>query len=367
MQIRAAVTDGSGQSLVHELLELDEPRSNEVLVRVVSTGLCQTDAHVRHQRIPTPLPLVLGHEGAGVVEAVGSGVDCLAPGDHVVMSYQSCGRCRSCLQGHPSYCEHAVAANFGGSRLDGSSGVRSFDGSEIHGHFFGQSSFATYSLATTRNTVKVPDDAPLAILGPLGCGFQTGAGAVLNSFNVRAGQSLAVLGVGAVGFAAVMAAKASGAGVIVAVDVVPQRLALAVELGATHTINSRSADVARELRKITGRGVDFVLDTTGRADMLTAAVAALAPLGDVGLVAGGQPDAQVGASALGLGLKVRGIVQGDAVPQLFIPQLIQMFRAGQFPFDRLIQQFAFDDIEAAFEAAASGEVIKPVIQIGSIN
>jgi aryl-alcohol dehydrogenase len=178
---------------------------------------------------------------------------------------------------------------------------------------------------------------------------------------------LAVLGVGAVGFAAVMAAKASGAGVIVAVDVVPQRLALAVELGATHTINSRSADVASELRKITGRGVDFVLDTMGRADMLTAAVAALAPLGEVGLVAGGQPDAQVAASALGFGLKVRGIVQGDAVPQLFIPQLIQMFRAGQFPFDRLIQQFAFDNIEAAFEAAASGEVIKPVIQIGSIN
>jgi aryl-alcohol dehydrogenase len=314
MQIRAAVTDGSGQSLVHELLELEEPGSNEVLVRVVSTGLCQTDAHVRHQRIPTPLPLVLGHEGAGVVEAVGSGVDCLAPGDHVVMSYQSYGRCRSCLQG-----------------------------------------------------LKVPDDAPLAILGPLGCGFQTGAGAVLNSFNVRAGQSLAVLGVGAVGFAAVMAAKASGAGVIVAVDVVPQRLALAVELGATHTINSRSADVASELRKLTGRGVDFVLDTTGRADMLTAAVAALAPLGEVGLVAGGQPDAQVAASALGLGLKVRGIVQGDAVPQLFIPQLIQMFRVGQFPFDRLIQPFAFDNIEAAFEAAASGEVIKPVIQIGSIN
>ena len=139
MQIRAAVTDGSGQSLGHELLELEEPGSNEVLVRVVSTGLCQTDAHVRHQRIPTPLPLVLGHAGAGVVEAVGSGVDCLAPGDHVVMSYQSCGRCRSCLQGHPSYCEHAVAANFGGSRLDGSSGVRSFDGSEVHGHFFGQS------------------------------------------------------------------------------------------------------------------------------------------------------------------------------------------------------------------------------------
>jgi Zn-dependent alcohol dehydrogenase len=214
---------------------------------------------------------------------------------------------------------------------------------------------------------NLADDAPLAILGPLGCGFQTGAGAVLNSFNVRAGQSLAVLGVGAVGFAAVMAAKASGAGVIVAVDVVPQRLALAVELGATHTINSRSADVASELRKITGRGVDFVLDTTGRADMLTAAVAALAPLGEVGLVAGGQPDAQVAASALGLGLKVRGIVQGDAVPQLFVPQLIQMFRAGQFPFDRLIQQFAFDNIEAAFEAAASGEVIKPVIQIGSIN
>jgi aryl-alcohol dehydrogenase len=367
MQIRAAVTDGSGQPFVHEMLELDEPRNDEVLVRLVSSGVCQTDAHVRHQRIATPLPIVLGHEGAGVVEAVGSDVDGLAVGDHVVMSYQSCGLCRPCLQGRPSYCERAIAANFGGSRLDGSSGVRSLDGSEIHGHFFGQSSFATYSLATARNTVKVPEDAPLAVLGPLGCGFQTGAGAVLNSFNVRAGQSLAVLGVGAVGFAAVMAAVASGAGVVVAVDVVPGRLTLAAELGATHSIDARNAEVADELRKITGRGIDFVLDTTGRADMLTAAVAALAPLGEVGLVAGGQPDARVAASALGLGLKVRGIVQGDAIPQLFIPQLIQMYQAGRFPFDRLIQQYAFDDIEAAFDAAARGEVVKPVLQIGDVK
>lgn len=367
MRIRAAVADGSDQPFLHKALELDEPRADEVLVRLVSTGVCQTDAHVRRQRIPTPLPIVLGHEGAGVVEAVGSSVDGLVPGDHVVMSYQSCGLCRQCLQGHPAYCDRAVAANFGGSRLDGSSGVRSLDRSEIHGHFFGQSSFATYSLATMRNTVKVPKDVPLEILGPLGCGLQTGAGAVLNSFNLRAGQSLAVLGVGAVGFAAVMAAVAAGAGDVIAVDVIPQRLAVATELGATQSINARDSDVADELRRITGRGVDFVLDTTGRADMLTAAVSALAPLGEVGLVAGGQPDAHVAASALGLGLKVGGIVQGDAVPQLFIPQLIEMYQAGHFPFDRLIRQFAFDDIEAAFEGSASGEVIKPVLQIGEVN
>jgi aryl-alcohol dehydrogenase len=365
--IKAAVAEDKGAPFTIEELELEEPRADEVLVRIVASGICATDAHVWHQHIPTPLPVVLGHEGAGIIERVGSAVTALKPGDHVVMSYQSCGHCAPCLTSHAPYCDHAMEANFGGARLDGTVGVhRAGDepkGKPVHGHFFGQSSFATHALTTERNTVKVPDDVPLELLGPLGCGFQTGAGAVLNSFRVSAGESIAVFGVGAVGLAAIMAARVAAAGVIVAVDVNAERLALAQELGATHTINPRDTDVAGELRRITGRGVNYVFETSGRKEMLQHAVNALATLGQVGLVASAGTDATVEVAQLALGNQIRGIVQGDAVPQLFIPELIRLFKAGQFPFDRLVRFYPFDQINDAFAAAASGEVIKPILRI----
>jgi aryl-alcohol dehydrogenase len=363
MRARAAVAEEQAQPFVIEDVELDEPQGDEVLVKMVATGICQTDAHVWNQQIPAPFPIVLGHEGAGVVERVGPDVKDLRPGDHVVLSFQACGHCAQCLSGRPAYCDQALAANFSGARLDGTRGLHRAGsvGGEIHGHFFGQSSFATHALATRRNSVKVPDDAPLELLGPLGCGLQTGAGAVLNSFDVPAGASVAVFGTGAVGFGAVMAAHLSGAGTIVAVDINPQRLALVEELGATHTLNARQVDVAKQIRRITGRGVAYVLDTTGRAEMLDHAIDSLAPVGQVGLVAGGP--GVVPASKLGLGMSVRGIVQGDAIPQLFIPKLIQMYQSDRFPINRLVRFYEFDDINAAFADAARGDVIKPVLRI----
>jgi aryl-alcohol dehydrogenase len=365
MRIRAAVAEEQAKPLVIEELNLDEPHDDEVLVKVVAAGICQTDAHVWHQRIPAPLPLVLGHEGAGVVERVGPGVTDLEPGDHVVLSFQACGQCAQCLSGRPAYCDQAFAANFSGARLDGTVGVHraQHESREVRGHFFGQSSFATHALTTRRNTVKVTKDVPLEVLAPLGCGLQTGAGAVLNSFSVPAGSSVAVFGVGAVGFGAVMAAHVAGASTIIAVDVNPQRLALAQELGATHTLDARNADVAREIKRITGHGVAFLLDTTGRADMLQHAVDALAPLGQIGTVTGGGPDAAIHPSKLALGKSVRGIVQGDAVPQLFIPKLVDLYRSGRFPIDRLVRFYAFDDINTAFADAARGDVVKPVLRI----
>ncbi|WP_261561800.1 NAD(P)-dependent alcohol dehydrogenase [Frankia tisae] len=367
MRIRAAIAEETSKPLLIEEIDLDEPRHDEVLVKMIAAGICQTDAHVWHQHIPTPLPVVLGHEGSGIVQRVGAGVTTLKPGDHVVMSYQSCGHCEPCLRGHSPYCDHAMAANFSGLRLDGTRGLHrgARPSGEIHGHFFGQSSFATHALATERNAVKVPDDVPLELLGPLGCGLQTGAGAVLNSLRVPAGASIAVLGTGAVGLAAVMAAHAAGAGTIVGVDVNPERLALAAELGATHTLHARQVDVAGELRRITGRGANYVFDTTGRNDMLQHAVEALAPMGQIGLVAAGGPEATVAVSMLALGKSIRGIVQGDAIPQLFIPQLIQMYRSGQFPFDRLVRFYDFEDINDAFDAAAGGGVIKPILRIAA--
>ncbi|MBQ1091933.1 NAD(P)-dependent alcohol dehydrogenase [Streptomyces sp. B93] len=372
MRIRAAVAESENAPLAVEELELDEPRADEILVRMVATGICQTDAHAWHQRIPSPLPLVLGHEGAGVVERVGPAVTGLEPGDHVVLSFQACGECDQCLSGHPAYCDKAFPANFAGARLDGSEGVHRTDDAaeeteEVHGHFFGQSSFATHALTTQRNTVKVDKDVPLEMLAPLGCGLQTGAGSVLNTFDVPTGGSVAVFGVGAVGFGALMAARVAGASTIIAVDVNPWRLALAEELGATHTIDATGTDVAAAIRDITGSGVGYVLDTTGRAEMITQAVASLAPMGQVGLVAGAAPDAAVPPAELALGKSVRGIVQGDAVPQLFIPKLVELYRSGRFPIDRLVRFYDFDDINTAFADAASGDVVKPVLRIADTD
>jgi aryl-alcohol dehydrogenase len=367
IKITAAVAEGKGVPFEIEELELDEPRADEVLVKIIASGICQTDAHVWHQRIPTPLPLVLGHEGAGIVERIGSAVTAVKPGDHVVLSYQACGRCAPCLSGHAPYCDRAPQANFSGARLDGTIGVHraasSKDRPAVHGHFFGQSSFATYALTTQQNTVKVDNDLPLELLAPLGCGLQTGAGAVLNTFRVSGGQSIAVFGVGAVGLAAIMAARVAGASVIVAVDVNASRLALARKLGATHTIDPRAVDVGKELRSITGRGVDYVFETSGRNEMLSHAVNALAPLGQVGLVAALGTDGTVEVSKLMLGNHVRGIIQGNAIPQLFIPELIRLHKAGQFPFDQFVRSYPLDQINEAFAASASGEVIKPILRL----
>ncbi|MEU8078755.1 NAD(P)-dependent alcohol dehydrogenase [Catellatospora citrea] len=362
MRIRAAVAAGPSQPFAIEQLELDTPRPDEVLVRLVATGVCQTDAHARAGHTPAPSPIVLGHEGAGIVERVGEAVTGLRPGDHVVLSFQACGECARCLTGRPSYCDRALAANFSGARLDGSRGLhRTAGAAPVFGHFFGQSSFATHALATERNAVKVDDELPLELLGPLGCGFQTGAGAVLNTFAVPAGAAVAILGVGAVGFGALMAAKLAGASTVIAVDVNAGRLALAEELGATHTVHATQTDVTAALRDITGAGADYVLDTTGRADMLGHAVACLAPLGQVGLMAGSAA-ASVAVGGLALGKSLRGIVQGDAVPRLFIPKLARWFREGRFPIDRLVRFYDFDDIDTAFADAARGDVVKPVLR-----
>ena len=355
-----------------EEIELDGPRADEILVRIVAVGICQTDVHVRDRLQATGLPAVLGHEGSGVVEEVGAGVTAVKPGDRVVLSYDSCEQCRFCRSGRNSYCEQAMAINFGGSRLDGTNALhRAGNGAraEIHGHFFGQSSFATYALATERNVVKVPEDLPLELLGPLGCGLQTGAGAVLNSLRVPANASIAILGTGAVGLAAVMAARVAGANPIIGVDLVPKRLALAAELGATHTIDARKEDVRERIAQITeGAGVDFALEITALPEMLTLAVDILAPCGTAGQIGGGLPGAKaaIGMSRLLLGRSVRGIIQGDSIPRAFIPKLIEMYSRGQFPFDRLVRFYDFAQINQAVADAASGETIKPILRVSKV-
>lgn len=360
---RAAVLEEKDGPFVWQDIEIDDPRPDEVLVRMVATGICATDAHVRRQKMPVPLPVVLGHEGAGVVERLGSAVTGLEPGDHVALSYHFCGRCPPCLSAHPAYCDLSWEANFAAARLDGTQGLHR-TGTALHGHFFGQSSFATHALTHQRNTVKIPSDIPLELAAPLGCGLQTGAGTVLRAFSASPGMSIGVIGVGAVGLAAVMAGNVVGARTVVAVDVDAARLDLARDLGATHVIDVRdTADLSTALRGVTSRGLDIVLETSGRAENLTAAVDSLAPRGRVGIVtfeqgAGGG----VTSPQLALGRSVHGIAQGDAVSPLFLNTLADLWRAGRFPVDRLVTSYDADDINLAFDDAAAGRVIKAVLR-----
>ena len=363
MRVTAAVVRQRGGPFVLEDAELDEPRADELLVRLVATGVCHTDLTARDHGV-VPLPAVLGHEGAGIVERVGAGVTKVRPGDHVVLSFPSCGRCRLCLRGQPAYCDGPGAGRFGSPRPDGSTTLRRGD-EAIHGRFFWQSSFATHALAAERNTVKVRPDVPLALLGPLGCGVQTGAGAVLNTLRPSVGSSLAVFGAGSVGLSAIMAAAVAGCTTIVAVDVQPARLALARALGATHTLDATAGPASEAIRAVLPGGLDYALDTTAVPAVIGQAVEALSKVGVCGLIGGAPPGSELQLPYRSLfpgGRALRGIIQGDSIPDLFIPALIELYTQGRFPFDRLITYYPFAQINEAAAAAERGEVVKPVLR-----
>jgi aryl-alcohol dehydrogenase len=367
---RAAVVRRKGGPFVIEEVDITAPRHDEMLVRVVATGMCHTDMVARDQVYPVPQPIVLGHEGAGVVEAVGSSVTNVAQGDHVVLSFHSCGACRPCQEGHPAYCENINDYNFAGARPDdGSHALCGHDQTPLNDRFFGQSSFGAYAIANARNVVKVRKDAPLELLGPLGCGIQTGAGTVLNALRVEAGSSFAAFGAGAVGLSAVMAAVAAGATTIFAIDVVDSRLDLALELGATHVINSAKEDPVAAIRAATGKGVDFAMDSTGIPAVIRNAVAALRTMGSAAVVGASKPGAvlDLDANDLMQSVKsVRGVVEGDSVPDVFIPKLIDLYLAGRFPFDKLVRFYEFDKINEAAADSEKGGTLKPIIRIGAI-
>ena len=353
MNITAAVTRAVRSPMSLETLELEAPRDDEILVRVVATGVCHTDIAMRDQAFPVPQPVVLGHEGAGVVAQVGSVITSVVPGDHVVMSYNSCGTCPSCVASAATYCYDFFGRNFAAARPDGTTPISNGSGT-IHGNFFGQSSFADFALCNERNVVKVSKDVPLELLGPLACGVQTGAGAVLNAFKIARGESFAVFGAGSVGLSAVMAAAAAGASPIIAVDLLESRLALARELGATHTVNPSKVNPAEEIVRLTGAGVDFALEATGIPPVIRQAVESLAPRGEMTLDV---------LHLMTAGRTLRGIVEGDANPKAFIPLLIDLYRDGRFPFDRLIRYYPFAKLNDAIEDAESGRVVKAVVRM----
>jgi aryl-alcohol dehydrogenase len=370
MSIKAAVMRHTGAPLQVEDALLHPPRANEVRVRVVASGVCHTDMVVRDQLFPTPMPIILGHEGSGVIDAVGADVTTVAVGDHVVMTYMSCGLCVPCETGHPAHCTQMHPLNFGGGRLDGSSATCSCgDQQPIHDHFFGQSSFSTFTIASERNVVKVSKDAPLELLGPLGCGIQTGAGSVLNALKVSAGSSFVAFGAGAVGLAAVMAAKVAGATTIIAVDVTPSRLELALELGATHIINSREEDPVKRVQEITGGGANFSLECSGRAEVLRQAIDALTILGTCAIVGATKMGTEASFNVNDVmipGKRIVGVVQGDVVANSFIPKLVELYLQGRFPFDRLCRFYSLEEVNEAMADSERGVTIKPILRMPAV-
>lgn len=366
MKIQAAVLREVHQPFQVQEVELDSQlRPSEVLVKVLATGLCHTDLAVRDQHIPVSLPAVLGHEGAGVVAQVGSAVTRVAVGDHVVLAPASCGKCDFCRSGHPSYCAELFQLNMPGPRPDGSYPYHDGQGQALGSFFFGQSSFGTYALASENNVVKVPTDVPLDILGPLGCGLQTGAGTVLNVLRPTAGDSIAVFGVGPVGLAALMAAKAAGCTTIIAVDVHDNRLELAANLGATHTINSKTNVPVNFINEnILPGGVHYTVDTTGHSEVVNQAVSSLKFMGRCALVGiSGASKLEIDATALNAGRSVVYVMEGDSVPQVFIPRLIALYQKGLFPFDKLIRFYELADINQAVADTESGATLKAIIRM----
>lgn len=362
MKITAAVAEAPYAPFTIGGLDLDEPRADEVLVDIAGTGLCHTDLITRDRWFPLPLPAVLGHEGAGVVAAVGENVSHVVPGDHVVLTYDSCGTCRSCVRARPSYCAAFMTRNFSGGRPDGTTPLRRRTG-PVHGAYFGQSSLASRAIATARNTVKVPSDLPLHLLGPLGCGVQSGAGAVLNALRPEPGSAIAVFGAGSLGCAAVMAATLAGCGTVIAVSRSHARRALAEELGATHTIDPAADDPVAAVRSITGGGADYSLDTTADPTVLRQAVDCLDLGGTCGHLGAAAPGTEVRLDMPGLlfGRRLRGIVEGDAVPHLFIPALADLYRQGRFPLDKLITTYPLNRINDAIEDSHDRTTPKSVI------
>jgi aryl-alcohol dehydrogenase len=368
MKIRALVVEEKDAPFVEQEIELSGPARGEVLVQVVAAGVCHTDAITRAGDLPMPFPAVLGHEGAGIVEQVGEGVTQVAAGDKVILGWAFCGSCRNCLDGQPRYCLRTGEALVSGRRFKGElegQSAYSRDGTPINGHFFGQSSFATHSIALADTLVKLPGDVPLELLGPLACGLGTGAGAVLNEARPRLGDSILVAGAGAVGLAAIMAARNSGVTTIVAADLNDGRLELARDLGATHTVNSATTDIAGEVAKITGSTVDYAFDCTGVISVIEAIADTVGMLGTLVLIGGAPADARFSLDHVRTlwGKRVVGVLGGGGRSGQLIPALIELYQQGRFPFDRFVKYYEMCEIEQALADSHSGEVVKPILRM----
>lgn len=355
MCIAAAIARNPRAPFAIEEIELDEPRREEVLVRVVAAGLSHTDLLARDGELPVRLPAVLGREAAGIVERVGTAVTRLVPGDRVVLTFQT-------GELPPPYGPDPFDLNLSGARLDESTPLRR-GGERIAGCFFGQSSHATYALATERNAIKITEDIPFPILAALGGDVQIGAGVVVNALRPRLGSAVAIFGVGASGLSAVMAAQLAGCHPIIAVDIKASRLELAEILGATHTIDPDGVDPVDAIRGITGTGAEFTVETTGLPGPTRQAVECLGYGGSCALVglAAARAEATLNLGQLRRGRILRGTPFGDSVPAVLIPRLVALYRQRSFPINRTLAEYGLDDINKAADDLLTGAAVKPVL------
>lgn len=365
MKIKAAVVHEKNGPFLLEEVDLVNPGPNELLVKVVASGICHTDEFGRSQGIPIPFPLVLGHEGAGIIEQVGENIKNFKVGDHIGFSYAFCDHCDSCMSGHPNYCEHYNEINFGGVAGDGE--TKLFQNGKPVSMFFGQSSFATHAIINQKSAVKVDKDVDLALVAPMGCGVQTGAGAVINTINPSMNSSIAVFGCGAVGMSAIMGAKVAHCKTIIAIGGNPKSLELAKELGATHTINRKEVDsIPEAVAKITNnKGADYAVETSGYGPMIQDAInstrfhGTILPLAPSGVI----ENFDIGNDILINMRTIMGTCEGDSLPQSFIPELVRLYKEGLFPIDKLITTYPFEDINDAFEKSHGSDVIKAVLRM----
>lgn len=360
LQMSAALSHGPHSPFTLDTVQIDEPRTDEILVRIVASGLCHTDLFTKGALPESVGPCVFGHEGAGIVEAVGSSITHISSGDHVLLSYRSCGKCRQCRSGNRAYCEQSHKLNSAGARTDGSTPIQQ-NGTPIRSAFFGQSSFAQYAITSADNTVVVDPSIDLTVAAPLGCGFQTGAGAVLNILRPEPDSTFVVFGAGSVGFAALLTARASGVSTLVAVDPVPLRRKLAEEFGAI-TFDPTTDDVVSAIRAVTDGGSTHSLDTTGIGAVIDQGVRSLRARGTLVVAGLGPRDINLNMADIMLNGKIiRGCIEGESNIETFVPQLVDLYTTGQFPIDRLVTPYAFTDINEAVSDQAAGKVIKPVL------
>lgn len=365
MKTLAAVAVAPDLPFEFREMDLLPPRPDEVRVKIKATGICHTDIAVKQQDFALPLPMVLGHEGAGIVEEVGAAIDHLEVGDHVVLCGDSCGHCRSCNSGQAFYCNEFAERNLTGERTDGTTSL-SCDGKPVRGRFVGQSSFATHVVASGKGAIKIPKTLPLELMGPLGCGIATGVGTVMNALKPEPGSSIVIFGVGTVGLAAIMGARLVGCTRIVAVDVNPARLEMARSVGATHCIDAKQGNVVEAILHLTKGGADYSVECTGVASVVLDAVHCLATPGwcaQVGVLPAGTV-INLPIEPIMYGRGIKGVVMGDSNVQNFVPYLADLYANGDLPFDRFVKFYDFADIDQAIhDSAVTGEVIKPILRM----
>ncbi|WP_198374180.1 alcohol dehydrogenase catalytic domain-containing protein [Neoroseomonas rubea] len=374
MRMKAAILFEQGKPrpyattrpLVVEEVEIDPPGPGEIMIEVAAAGLCHSDLSTIENQRPRPLPIVIGHEGAGIVREVGQGITDLNPGDHVITVFaSSCGNCRYCVRGRPNICPSGNSARAAGTLVTGTKKLRRLDGTPIN-HNSGLSLYAQYAVVARRSAVKIGKDIPLDDAAIFGCAVMTGAGAVLNTANLQAGEAVGVIGLGGVGMNALFAAVAAGAERIIAIDTNPMKLDLAKQWGATDTFLAGNEDCAAQVREATDGGLDTVIETAGTVPAMQLAIAITARGGST--ISAGLPNINAQVSYLHASLvseerSILGSYMGSCVPERDLPRLLGLYRRGKLPVDKLkTSSITFDQINEGFDLLSDGVVLRQMLR-----